>query len=280
MFNIKKSNLSNYCKSSFVVLFVAAIFNVGYAAQPIIGVAPTVLVESSSEVIPSDLSASNLPKTISLGWETEAEILELKRQLVEFNLVGPKTCMSWFYMRIGNRTKLFMISPFDVGILRVNNKNFDFRGLRSYLEASSTSANLHDIFRGPQIFYDRSMRIPLEFFFSDINSIVKSRKDVACTFTNVKCRKYEFSTFPGVFLVPAENVEGQVIKAQRLVIKNAITKPVSFFAEDMCPKTSNALIEVSTRLRLGDTGEFINSLSGGIPFNRDIKKALIEDLKK
>lgn len=280
MLDDKKLHSANYYKSSFVAIFALIVFNTGYAAEPAIGIASTVLVESSSEVIHNDLSVSNLPKTISLGWETEAEILELKRQLVEYNLVGPKTCMSWFYMRIGNRTKLFMFSPSDVGILRVNNKNFDFRGLGSYLEAFSSSSNLNEIFRGPQIFSDRSTRIRLNFSFNDIKSVVKSRKDVTCTFTSVKCRRYEFPAFPGVFLIPAENIGGQVVNAQQLFVKSAITKPVKYFAEDMCPKTSNALIEVSTRLRLGDKGEFINSLSGGIPFNRDIKKALVEDLKK
>jgi hypothetical protein len=275
MFDIKKLNFTNNWKSSFVVLFITAIFNVGYAAEPVIGVAPTVLVEASSEAIPSDLSPSNLPKTMSLGWGTEAEILELKRQLVEFNLVGPKSCMSWLYIRIGEQTRLFMLILVDAGVLRINNTNFESRYLGSYLSATPLITNLHEGFRGKGLIPDLEKRVRLNLGFQ---AVIKSRKNTTCTFTNVKCRRYEFSKFPIVFGMPVERFEGQQVWSTQLVVNSVISKPVSYFAEDMCPKTSNALIEASTRLRLGDAGEFINSLAGGIPFNRDIKKALMETL--
>ncbi len=280
MLEFKKYLRVGYYKGYFIALYVMAFVNSAYATEADIGVAPTLLVESSTELISADLSISNLPKTISLGWETEAEILELKRQLIEFNLVSSKTCMSWFYMRIGDRTKLFMLSPFDTGVLRLNNRNFDFRSLGSYLEASPTSANLNEIFRGPQFFYDRSKRVSLFFASIDIKSVVKSSKDTTCTFTKVKCRRYEFSTFPFVFHAPINEVIYTASRSERLAIKSAITKHVSFFAEDMCPHTSNGLMEVRHNHRMGETGDFFNSLTGGIAFNRDIKKALMEDLKK
>jgi hypothetical protein len=277
MLNIKKSNFANYCKSSFVAVFALNIFNFGYATERIFGIAPTVLVESSSEVIANDLVVSNLPKTISLGWETEDEILELKRQLVDYNLIGPKTCMSWLYIRIGEKTRLFMLNLGGAGVVRVNNESFESRGLGSFLHASLPITNLNERTRGRALIPDTEKRILLNLGFEVAS---KSRKNTTCTFTKVKCRRYEFSEFPITFGIPVERIEGQQTWNTQLVVKSTIKKPVSYFAEDMCPKTSKALIETAARLRLGDTGEFINSLSGGIPFNRDIKKALLEDLKK
>jgi hypothetical protein len=277
MFNIKKLNFANYCKDILLAVFVASIFNMANAAEAVIGIAPTVLVESSSEVIPNDLSISNLPKTISLGWETDAEILELKRQLVEFNLVGPKSCVSWLYMRIDEQTRLIMLILVDPGILRINNKNFVSRSLSSYLSATPPVANLYEGFRSRGLIPDLEKRVRLNLGFQ---AVIKSRKNITCTFTNVKCRRYEFSKFPIAFGMPVQQVEGQQDWSTQLIVSSVVKKSVSYFAEDMCPKTSQALIEASARLRLGDAGEFINSLSGGIPFNRDIKKALMEDLKK
>jgi hypothetical protein len=277
MFNIKKINFASYFRSSFVAVFFASIFNAAYAAEPIIGVAPTVLVESSSEVIASNLVVSNLPKTISLGWETAAEILELKRQLVEYNLIGPKSCMSWLYIRVGAQTRLFMLNLVGSGIVRVNNESYESRYLGSYLTATPVVANLNEGIRGRGLIPDTRKRISLQL---GLETIFKSSKNTTCTFTNVKCRRYEFKEFPITFSIPVEKSDVERAVNTRLIVNSAIKVPVSYFAEDMCPKTSKALIETSARLRLGDTGEFINSLSGGIPFNRDVKKALMEDLKK
>ncbi len=276
MSDIKKISSASYCKYSLLAVFATFIFNKAYASEQVIGVASTVLVESSSEVIPNDLSVSNLPKTLSLGWENEADVLELKRQLVDFNLVGPKTCMSWLYIRTAKKTRLFMLSLVGSGIVRINNENFESLNLGSYLHASPTIKSFNErIGRNP--IPDIEKRVSFNFGFEVAS---KSRKNVTCTFTNVKCRRYEFSEFPITFGIPAEPIKGQQTKNTQLVVKNSIKTPVSFFAEDMCPHTSKALVESRQNHRMGETGDLFNALIGGIYFNRDIKKALMEDLKE
>lgn len=278
MFEFGNYLKSGHYKSYFLAFCATTFLNIASATEAIIGVAPTVLVESSTELIPDELSISNLPKTISLGWETEAEIRELKRQLVEFNLVSPKSCMSWVYVRSNNKTKLFMLNMVKShGVLRLNESAFASRAFQSYFSKYIAPLDLREKFGKFDAVSMFGTRVHLNLGFE---AKVKSSKNTTCTFTNVKCRRYEFSDFPITFSIPVNRIDGERVPHTQLKIKNTITKPVSYFAEDMCPNTSDGLIEAKHNYRMGETGELVNALAGGIAFNRDIKKALMEDLKK
>jgi hypothetical protein len=279
----QRSDRHGLVAASRVACFTCALScagpGVAVAAQEVLA-APTVLVDHSTEAIPTFLSWETLPKTLSLDAFSPMEIRALKEELYGLaydkdRRTGAVRCLGWLYQRSGREMRLIGMQVHGMrgfGITKLNGK---FRSA-SVLGGLFTPrfGEVANLRAAEQVSRDMSNWSGWFLVAGGVKRV--SSHDGLCTFLSARCRRYELEGAEYAWI----DRKDKSSSPKRFQIADRRSAGAQFIVEDMCPATGEGMMEDAKIGRLGEFGDDLSAFVSGIFFNRPLKDALAKDLKK